>query len=138
MIIGFTGTREGMTSMQRNTLPALLFRLRLTNARHGDCIGADKQFHVIIRARFQEAKIHGHPGPDSPLRAHCQFDTCAEPKEYLKRNMDIVQFSDALVAVPKEEKEIQRSGTWATFRYAKSIGRLAILIYPDGEYEVFF
>jgi len=125
-----------MTQMQRNTLQALLKRLRLTAGRHGDCVGADEQFHDICRELG--AKMHGHPGPDGPLRAGCLFDTSAFPKDYLKRNHDIVNLSDCMIAAPAQREEQQRSGTWSTVRFAKQIGKLLIMLWPDGEYEMVF
>lgn len=136
MIVGFTGTRKGMTQLQRDALPVILRRLRLTAGRHGDCIGADKQCHAIMREL--RAKMFGHPGSDGPLRAHCDFDECAEPRDYLRRNQDIVNLSECMVAAPGQREEQQRSGTWATVRYAKQAGRLLIILWPDGEYEVVF
>jgi len=136
MIVGFSGTRKGMTQLQRDTLLVVLRRLRLTAGRHGDCVGADKQCHAIMRELG--AKMYGHPGPDGPLRAHCDFDECAEPRDYLRRDHDIVNLSECLIAAPGQREEQQRSGTWTTVRYAKQAGRLLIMLWPDGGYDVVF
>ena len=54
------------------------------------------------------------------------------PKDYLERNHDIVDETDMLIATPGEEQEVQRSGTWATIRYARKQKRTILTIYPSG------
>jgi hypothetical protein len=55
-------------------------------------------------------------------------------RPYLARNKDIVDACTILIATPAQNSEIQRSGTWATVRYAKSkYDRSRIVIVrPDG------
>ena len=40
--------------------------------------------------------------------------------------------TDTLVAAPKEDEEVVRSGTWATVRYARKAGRVVLVVRPDG------
>jgi hypothetical protein len=43
MIIGFTGTRYGMTDKQKSSLQSILSKLEtITEVHHGDCIGAEE------------------------------------------------------------------------------------------------
>lgn len=52
MIVGFTGTREGMSPEQKRVTREIISQLITTSvhtAVHGDCIGADTDFHHIIR-----------------------------------------------------------------------------------------
>jgi hypothetical protein len=37
-----------------------------------------------------------------------------------------------LLAAPRTKTEEQRSGTWATIRYARKLGRQVCLLWPDG------
>jgi predicted Rossmann fold nucleotide-binding protein DprA/Smf involved in DNA uptake len=53
----------------------------------------------------------------------------------LDRNHDIVGACDVLIAAPRQPKEIRRSGTWATVRYADQFGRVIALVVPDGEVQ---
>jgi hypothetical protein len=53
-------------------------------------------------------------------------------KPYLVRNHEIVDDSQVLIAAPKEFTEQLRSGTWATIRYARKIGRTVRIVFPDG------
>ena len=52
------------------------------------------------------------------------------PRDYLDRNKDIVNNCDLLIAAPKENTEVLRSGTWSTVRYAKQLGVTVVIIEP--------
>lgn len=134
--IGFTGTQEGMTA---NQLLDLAERLNAMledetdeiEAHHGDCIGADEQFHRLLELMFPYIKIIIHP-PDNPKkRAFCVGDLTLPMKPYLDRNHDIVDSSDYLIATPKENEEVLRSGTWATIRYASKKDVTTFIIYRE-------
>ena len=90
-------------------------------AHHGDCIGADAQFHYIFN--FLVKVMHAHPCDIEKLRANCAADVIHEIKPPLERNRDIVRSIDILIAAPAQDNEIRRgSGTWATIRYARKAG----------------
>lgn len=129
--IGFTGTQRGLTLYQMNVLRKLFAKFSRPSLHHGDCIGADYHTHQIAYA--MSAHIVVHPPKDPIKRAFCAgFDEIREEKEYLDRNHDIVDETTFLVATPGEYVEQLRSGTWATIRYASALGRLVIIIFPDG------
>lgn len=134
-IVGFTGTREGMTAEQIARVEQVIDSLSPQRAHHGDCIGADAEFHLICNDR--DIPIWIHPPLDPSRRAFMVSGgvVCYTPKRYLVRNGDIVNSVNFLIAAPKARKEIMGSGTWSTIRYAKTIGRHALVIYPDGTYE---
>lgn len=129
MKIGFTGTRKGMTEQQRAELVRMLQAYKPAEFHHGDCVGADEEAHRLVA---KSTKIIIHPPRDQRYRACMTADKVHVPKEYLERNHDIVHDTELLIATPKEKAEKLRSGTWATIRYAKSIGRTVIVIFPDG------
>lgn len=128
MIIGFTGTQGWMTVEQFDTLRKQIEKLAPTEAHHGDCIGADSVFHQICLELNIPIVIH--PPIANGKRANCKGGTVLPAKEYLVRNHDIVDASDELIAVPGEKTEQLRSGTWATYRYAKKRGKPITLILP--------
>lgn len=97
---------------------------------HGDCIEADAEAHEIARALGWH--IVGHPPTNPHKRAFCQFDEARPPAPYLVRNRHIVNETTALLATPRSFAEVIRSGTWATIRYARKLGRPVIVIYPNG------
>ena len=134
MIIGFTGTREGMTALQKQSLTALIDTLKPKEVHHGDCVGADAEFHDIVQGRRIRTIIH--PPDNDGLRAHCQslFGFTVTPRLYLQRNIDIIEASDLVIAAPKGP-ELQRSGTWMTIRRAHTYRRPVIIIYPEGNIE---
>jgi hypothetical protein len=136
MSIGFTGTRHGMTEVQRGEVMFLTAMFagiakRFTRARHGMCIGADEEFHRI--ARSCGYAIDGHPCNISRLRADCHVDTLHPSKSPLVRNADIVDASTVMIAAPYEATEQQRGGTWTTIRMARKAGRPLAIVLPSGE-----
>lgn len=125
--IGFTGTRLGMSDVQKDILYKLLSK-HDGIFHHGDCIGADAEAHDIARAL--NWTIHCHPPINSRLRAFKNCDSSSPPKEYLTRNKDIVNSSQYLLACPKSRQEV--GGTWQTINYAKANNRQFSIILPDG------
>jgi hypothetical protein len=136
MIVGFTGTRIGMTDDQKIAFSRWMQTQCLKNQivilHHGDCLGADELAHGIAKGLGCGVVIH--PPTNPSMRAFCkEYDRIEEPKHYLIRNVDIVMASDVLVAVP-EGAERMRSGTWSTIRYAKKVGKPFVVISPSGSY----
>jgi hypothetical protein len=136
--IGFTGTRKGMTDAQKSKFLELMSgvaRNVVLHLHHGDCLGADSDAHCIWVDRFYDCPITIHPPNNIATRGYCLCKgdgTILDPKPYLERNHDIVDACEILIACPAEPEEILRSGTWATVRYAKKIGKHVIVIKPDG------
>ncbi len=130
MKIGFTGTRSGMTEAQREKVAAVLQELATEQVHHGDCIGADADLHAIARALNIAVVLH--PPADAKARAFCS-DAAEEraPKAFLKRNRAIVDETDVLIATPYGPEQ-QRSGTWATIRYARKLERSRYVFMRDG------
>ena len=56
-------------------------------------------------------------------------------KRYLERNRDIVDACDILIACPRTLKEELRSGTWATVRYARKVGKPVAILWNNGKYD---
>jgi hypothetical protein len=55
-----------------------------------------------------------------------------QPKKYVERDHDIVDETDMMISFPPTNKEILRSGTWTTIRYARKKKKKLYIIYPDG------
>ena len=135
-VFGFTGTRKGMTDGQKESLSELLGSLNRIVAvvHHGDCVGADAEFHGICHEfGFQ---IHIHPPTNQKHRAFCQSaDFEEKPKAYITHNYNIVNACDLLLATPSGA-ERTRSGTWSTIRYARQQDKKVIVITTNGEIDV--
>jgi hypothetical protein len=135
MKIGFTGTQRGMTEEQVNSVAFFIAELNPTEVHHGDCIGADADFHKLVRATCPQAKIVIHPPLNESKRAFCEGDEILPAKDYLVRNHDIVEASEVMIATPEQVTEQKRgSGTWATIRYSRKLHPKVYLItvYPNG------
>jgi hypothetical protein len=130
MKIGFTGTRKGMTDRQKQTFLLLLYNMPIKSFTHGGCHGADWDADKIV-ALSTPYDIEVRPGDRSQYnRYRGTGRTVYAPLPYLERNHKIVDGSDLLVATPSSLVEQQRSGTWATIRYARKVGKPTIILDP--------
>lgn len=130
IIVGFTGTsKRPLTPRQLKALRRLLWNV--DELHLGDCINADAEAHA--EAILLGVKTVGHPPIDGRRRAYCTYDEEREPKPFLERNRDIVRDGvDGLIACPGGFVEEWRSGTWATVRCARKLGRRIWIVRPDG------
>lgn len=137
--VGFTGTRNGMAYLQAQAVNRWLERLKqisslemfpYTTFHHGDCLGADTAAHAIAVKLGYRVVIH--PPVDQRYRAFMQGHEVRTADDYLVRNHHIVDESDWMVAAPSTMNEQQRSGTWATIRYAVQQECPIAICYPDG------
>ncbi len=140
MILGFTGTRNGMTEAQKRKFAALLRERGVTELHHGDCVGADEDAHNI--ARQHGINIVIHPPVDSADRAFCMGAYYThQPRTHFQRNRDIVADTDALAATPLLEVETPTGGTWYTIRAGRKrhvAGGVyqVFVIWPSGKLEI--
>jgi hypothetical protein len=126
--IGFTGTRHGMKAHQMETVIKLMAGYHWLH--HGKCVGGDLEAHAIARSLRMMIAIH--PPIKTNLIAQCTGDIEYEPLEYIARNHVIVDSVETMIAAPYSSREENRSGTWATIRYARNQGRPLFIVLPDG------
>jgi hypothetical protein len=124
--------KEHLRSTLKNIKNGQLFYVdNVFEAHHGDCVGADAEFHGLVREVIPQCKIWVHPMRDGKMRAYCQGDVILEPRPALDRNIDIVNASHFMIATPKGMKEELRSGTWHTVRYTKRQQKGLTIIWPQ-------
>jgi hypothetical protein len=134
MIIGFTGTRNGMTNEQRQTVRNLLSSMKADHADaigcHGDCVGADADFDALCKEfGFTTYCL---PCTFDSMRAWCT-EPRAERKPPMARNRDIVAQADVMIACPPNAERIKSgSGTWATIGFSEKAGKPLHVVFPDG------
>lgn len=131
--LGVTATQEGLTNRQKQKAKQILRKFKRRNCKdqwfhHGDCIGGDAELHDIAVKLGYNIEIH--PSNLLHKRAFKKGDIVHDPKPPLIRNRIIVKIVGYLLAFPKESKEIWRSGTWTTIRYARSYPRRHRIIKP--------
>lgn len=124
MIVGFTGTQQGMSLRQQIQLDKVLGWFWLADesvgARpifyDGDCPveSADQQARTIARQIGYECR-------QLPPRQRSAV-------ELLARNRRLVEFCDVLVAAPDTDHEKIRSGTWYTVRRARDAGKPVVML----------
>lgn len=131
--IGFTGTGQGMTQAQTTRLTLVMRSFGDPSelvGHHGDDLGADAGFDR--KARWLGWGVIVHPPLNERRRAFCRSDEHRDAEEYLVRNGVIVEQTVGLLATPAGFEEELRSGTWATIRCARRLGRPRVIIWPDG------
>ncbi len=134
MIIGFTGTRNGMTPAQRERVHSLLWEWKDASALHGDCVGADADFHRL--AVYLDMPTLCRPCTFTSMRANTGAREIAEPTNPMARNREIAKQCDVLIGCPPNGVELKKgSGTWATIRYGVKYGKPVHVVYPDGTVE---
>jgi hypothetical protein len=118
--------------LQAEALIRVLRALEPEAVAHGDCIGADEEFHLCAQVFAYSAKIHIFPPVNTTKRAYCEGAYFVhEAHDYLTRNGKIVDWAHGLIACPSGPEKL-RSGTWATIRRARQKGIPILIIYPDG------
>lgn len=141
--VGFTGTRKGMTAAQLSSFFSLFLSIRDNNLGQqlvldqGCCVGSDE--HSAVLAHVLGARIIGHPPENGHLISKLAMRLCTEvrsAKYYTDRNMDIVNETSQLIATTLTDDEVNRSGTWATVRYAMKQDKPVTLILPGGTVKV--
>ena len=150
MRVGFTGTREGMSARQAEQLALVLGwiysrdlqMIEATVFHFGGADGADMEAACIaLDADILPRQIVVHPCPGVTLdkclttvgQAASRF-AWREVFTPLRRDRNIVAESEILIAAPLTDREIIRSGTWATVRYARKAG-LPIVMLSRGKVE---
>lgn len=132
-VLGFSGTQVGMTPYQGAELYHLLRERQVDYGRdlefhHGQCIGADEQ--ALRMAKDLGIWTVSHPPLRQDKMSLEASDLTLLAEDYLDRNRSIVVASHEMVFCPKEMAEVLRSGTWATYRYAKRLNRPYSVIHP--------
>ena len=135
IVVGVTGTHLGATELQKTVLRSLIQFIKPDEARHGDCVGVDSEFHDIVRDCIKPSFIVVHPPADPKRRAYKQGDVIKPPRPLLVRDDDVILASDLMFGVPNGFKEYLRSGTWATIRHTRNFRKPLVIIYPDGTLE---
>lgn len=99
---------------------------------HGDSVGADAQFHHIVRELLPNTRIIIHPPNDSEHRAFCVGDETKPDNPYLPRKNAIVESSLMILAAPAAWLEQSHSRTWTTCLAARGKGIQVLMLLPDG------
>lgn len=133
-VLGFSGTRSGMTPAQLGMFCRLLGQLNPREVHHGDCTGADYQCHWSVRQQLPGCRIVIHPPQNGKHRAWCEGDAVLEPRPYLVRNDAIRDVSDVVITCPLQvEEQFRGSGTWAMMRHSKQVNKRLWVIWPNGQ-----
>lgn len=143
-VFAFSGTRYGLTRVQREALRLGLMELEPDVVAHGGCAGADTEFDALVWELFGVGCTRCvFPGVDGdgesswrgwwrPGVGMVEFSE----DEYLVRDHRIVEHGvTGLIACPKSASRVG-SGTWKSVDYALALGRHVWLVWPDGRVEI--
>lgn len=137
--VGFSGTRDGMTPVQRDRVLDLILEPEpddglVVEVRHGLCVGADEEVMLSV-APLLRVILVGHPAFRRGHHLRTKHDSVCDyvlvERSPLVRNRNIVDATDRLVAAPGPNSR----GTWYTIRYAESKGKRVDIVYPNGKVE---
>jgi hypothetical protein len=133
MKLAFTGSQRGMTARQFEAFMEFMKDPRWTEFGNGLCIGADAEAVRHVAFGRPDIKITGFPSNVPHKLAWGVTRLCYRvhpPKPPLDRNVDIAEWCDEMVATPKEEEEVIRSGTWTTIRRARERNKPVHILEP--------
>ncbi len=139
MIVGFTGSRQGLTVLQRRELGKVLSCLS-GSMRNGAAEGADRDAAYFWDA-YPKRAIDFYPCNEEQAywaeswaapRGNATAHLISRP--IVRNRVHIVDPCSILVAAPAGP-ETQRGGTWSTIRYAKSLERPIAIVWPSGDVE---
>src|SRR5262245_59641213 len=122
-----------MSDQQRNRITDILTVLQPQIIMNGCCEGADRDIWEICRNWTIEFEFHpSNPEQMAWARAHAhKYEAINTIRLPLSRNRVMVRKGvRGLIATPSQNMEILRSGTWATIREARKIGRPIWIITP--------
>lgn len=140
--VAVTGSRNApVTEAQRDELMALLDYLCPEILHHGDCLGWDAFCCQAAQERGIDTIVH--PPTNAVARAFTKGNAEVRPLyPYLERDKRMLVEVHAraepslLIAGPEGTREMLRSGTWATVRYARKIQLPRIIVWPNGDVNV--
>lgn len=142
MIVGYTGSRQGLTPPQRLALFEVLATLSGT-MHNGAARGADRAAAELWGQGPWEREIDFYPCNREQRDWAMQWNAgirrfSVHPiRPPLVRNREnLVDPCDLLVATPAGP-ETPRGGTWSTIRYARrpEVEKPVVLVWPDGRVE---
>jgi hypothetical protein len=141
MIIGVTGTRNGMNPRQNiiawDFLNKQFYIAQKTEIirpefHHGDCKGVDEQ--TAAMAMKIGYYVVCHPPFNKLLRAFQISNISRHEYSYLRRNRNIVDECHMLLVIPKEQSPQLKGGTWYTHDYALKTNKPVFVVYPKEEW----
>lgn len=140
MIWGETGTREGAKNRQLASVAWLFAKYGITSLHDGDCKGVDSQLYDLAVAFRTNVFMHPPTNPNN--RAFRGMDntnvTILPRRGYFVRDRDMVDASEVMVGVPKQNFEPEESwkrgngGTWYTINYARNQEKPLAIVWPNG------
>lgn len=135
--VGVTGTRFGMTEAQKKSFTDLVRTWDIDELHHGDCVGVDDQAANIVNDVYPNTKIICHPPKDEEFRAfNNKHNQIRDQNSHFARNRNIVDECELLVVIPLTNQHQDRGGTWYTHDYAVRQKVDAVIVWPDGSYNV--
>lgn len=128
-VLGVTGSQLGASTAQLHTFKSWVLENwdKIEAVHNGCCVGWDTQVAYILHGNGLEELVVWHPPSNSDKQGIFQRDwpmgEWRKPKPYLDRNWDIAKECDVVIGAPRTDEEQIRSGTWATLRYARKLGK---------------
>jgi hypothetical protein len=140
MQIAVTATRRGLTGSQHSAATLLFDALPARVVLHyGFCLGGDDALASL--GRTLGFKLVAHRSDLLEMDGFVRGDVERERKPPLRRNEDIVNESERLLAFPRQRpadeppRGARGEGTWWTVHYAIDNAVPVTIVWPDGSTE---
>lgn len=116
---GFAGTKEPLTTEQKDTFRYVIKQLKPSEIHHRNLQGSDED--VDIGIKLSGARIDLVAYDDGPLP---------------DRSKAVVEKTDYLIAAPKYMYK-NPGGLWFMVNYARSLKKPRVIIWPDGSVDYY-
>lgn len=136
MILATSGTRLGPRIAQGVAFRRFIRRFKPDGFVHGGARGWDTIAHHAVCAFYDDVSFEVFPATeDGSVWNNIGWPGNTykhEPLPALERNQLIIEAGHWLLAVPAQDREEERSGTWHTIRCARARGVPVYVILSDG------
>jgi len=134
MRLWFSGSRQGMTTIQRNKILEFLKenKDKIKEIHHGDEIGAEQLFHTLCFENDLMDKIIIHPLNNRKYRALCKAPIIHKVTNHETRKKNIVSQTNFLLVATDSYSNNIRSGCWSLVKIAQAYNLSVLIIFPNG------
>ena len=138
-VVSFIGTKRGMSKQQKVTVKDLLLFYAPKVLVQGCCVGADAEaceMAVKLKIKCTGYFTFDEADTSETAKVLCKKEI-AGPDNAYTRYMQIVDEGGVCLFCPHHPSRQTSGEVWDVLKYAKTLRKTKIIIYPDGSKEEF-